>query len=430
MGTNKFPKGFYWGAATSSHQVEGNTKNDWTQWEKDNAKRLAETAKARWQDWQQERFPEMFKEENYISGAACDHYNRYEEDFDIAKSLSHNAHRFSIEWSRIEPEEGKFNEKEIEHYKKVLTALRKRGMEPFVTLWHWPNPVWIGELGAWENKETAKYFLRYAERIFSEYKDLVKFWMPLNEPGTDVALGYLLGNQPPGIRSKLIANAAFKNLMQAQKNVYGIAKSVSPDFQIGCSHFMFDIKPYHNLPWNIIAAKIMDYFANHRFFKAFNHSCDFFGIQYYQPFFVNAKLGGQFFGLFENKKVIERQSNLGWQIFPEGIANVLRKAARNKKPIYITENGLADCKDEYRGKFIQEHLKFVLQAISEGVDIRGYFHWSLLDNFEFVEMRGFWPRFGLVEVDYKTQKRTIRESAWEYKRMIEEYTAASQQKDA
>lgn len=416
---NKFPKGFLWGAATSSHQVEGNTQNDWTQWEKDNAKRIAEGAKDKWEKWQQEKFPEMFDPQNYISGRTCDQYNRYGEDFDLAKAGGHNAHRLSLEWSRIEPKEGEFSEEGIEHYRKVLTALRTRGLEPFVTLWHWTDPIWIGEMGAWGNKETVKYFQRYAERVFNEYKDLVKFWMPLNEPNTEVSLGYMFGNQPPGIKSKIAANDAFKNLMQVQKDIYKIAKSVSPDFQIGCSHFMFDIKSYNRLPWNVLATKIMDYFANRRFFRAFNDSCDFFGIQYYQPFHVNLKIGGNFFGLFENKKIIEKQSDLGWQIFPEGIYNVLKKAAKNGKPIYITENGLADATDAYRSEFIQEHLKYVQRAIADGVDIRGYFHWSLIDNFEFVEMRGFWPRFGLIEIDYKTLERKPRKSFYAYKKIIE-----------
>jgi len=406
------------GDFTSAHQVEGGTVNNWSEWEKENAERLAKGAARKWQKWQQEKFPEMFDPQNYISDKACDHYNRYEEDFDLAKDGGHNAHRFSIEWSRIEPEEGKFDEKEIEHYRKVLLALRERGIEPFVTLWHWTDPVWIGEMGAWGNKETGKYFLRYAERVFGEYKDLVKFWMPLNEPGTEVSLGYLFGNQPPGLKSQLAANAAFKNLMQAQKDIYKLAKSVSHDFQIGCSHFMFDMKPANRLPWNILATKILDYFANYRFFKTFRDSCDFFGVQYYQPFFVNLKLGGHFWGIFENKKKCEGHSDLDWQISPEGIYHVLKKAAKNGKPIYITENGIADNDDTRRGEFIEEHLRFVNKAISEGADVRGYFHWSLLDNFEFVEMRGFWPRFGLIEIDYKTLERKPRKSFYAYKEII------------
>jgi beta-glucosidase len=410
----QFPEGFLWGAATSAHQVEGNLNNDWIQWEKDNAERKVREAGNKWEKWQQEKFPEMFEIQNYISGRACNHYSLFEKDFDMAKELGQNAHRFSIEWSRIEPEEGKFDANEIEHYKKVLMALRERGIEPFVTLWHWTDPVWIGKIGAWENKDTVKYYLRYAERMFKEYKDIARFWMPLNEPSTEASHGYLFGSQPPGIKSKLIANQAFENLMFAQKEVYKIAKSVSPDFQIGCSHFMFYIAPYKNLPWNILAAKMFDYFANRRFFKTFKNSCDFFGVQYYQPFIVNLKIGGHWWGIAENKEDKREESDLGWGYYPEGMYKVLKKAAMNGKPIYITENGLADRDDRLRPKFIKEHLVYVHKAISDGVDIRGYFHWSLLDNFEFVEMRGFWPRFGLVEVDYKTQERKIRPSALVY----------------
>ncbi len=166
----KFPAGFFWGAATSSHQVEGGNVNDWSEWEKANAQRLAKEAKQKWQPWQQERFPEMFDPQNYISGRACDHYNRHEEDFDIAKQLGHNAHRFSIEWSRVEPEEGKFNEEAIEHYRKVILSLRARGFEPFVTLWHWTNPLWIHDIGGPENKKFPLYFSRYAKYVDDELK--------------------------------------------------------------------------------------------------------------------------------------------------------------------------------------------------------------------------------------------------------------------
>ncbi len=414
----KFPEGFLWGSATSAHQVEGNTLNDWTQWEKDNAKRLAKEASAKWEKWQQEKFPEMFTVENYISGRATDHYNLFEKDFDLAREGGHNAHRFSLEWSRIEPEEGKFNQEAIEHYRKVLIALRERGMEPFVTLWHWTSPVWIGEMGAWGNHETGKYFLRYAEKVFAEYKDLVRFWMPFNEPGTEVSYGYLFGKQPPAIKNKKLADAAFNNLMQTQKDVYGLAKSISEDFQVGCSHFMFHIRPYNNLPWNILAAKIMDYFADYRFFKTFRNFSDFFGVQYYQPFWVNLKLGGRFWGLFENKQKSGWCNDLGWEIFPEGLYHVLKKAAKNGKPIYITENGLADSEDKDRERFLKEHLQILHDAILEGIDVRGYFHWSLLDNFEFVDMRGFWPRFGLIEIDYKTLERKPRKSFYAYRDII------------
>ncbi|HBC58793.1 TPA: hypothetical protein DCZ14_00005, partial [Candidatus Azambacteria bacterium] len=196
-----FPKGFFWGSATSAHQVEGNNVNDWSEPERQNAVRLAKEAKKYWRKWQQDKFPEMFNPENYISGKACDHYNRFEEDFDVAKSLGHNAHRFSVEWSRIEPEEGQFNEKEIEHYKKVVKTLRERGIEPFVTLWHWTQPLWIRDIGGWENKKTIDYFVRYVEKLAASFGDGVKFWIVVNEPNIYAALGYIRGDQPPGVKN-------------------------------------------------------------------------------------------------------------------------------------------------------------------------------------------------------------------------------------
>ena len=178
-----FPKGFYWGAATSAHQVEGGNHNDWSEWE---------TSPARLEELQRRGLDPAL----YISGKACDHYDWYEEDFDIAESLGHNAHRFSIEWSRIEPEEGKFNEQEIGHYRKVIQALRARGIEPFVTLWHWPLPLWVAHQGAWENKRTVDNFARYCERVAKEFKDEVKYWMVLNEPGYWFANAYVLKKFP------------------------------------------------------------------------------------------------------------------------------------------------------------------------------------------------------------------------------------------
>jgi beta-glucosidase len=410
----KFPDNFYWGAATSSHQVEGENHNDWTEWEKKNAEQFAKEAKNKWQDWQKEKFPEMFNRENYISGIACDHYHRFKEDFNIAKSLNQNAHRFSIEWSRIEPEEGKFNKKEIEHYREVIMALRERGIEPFITLWHWTNPVWISDIGGWENKKTIDYFLRYAEYLFNEYRGLVKFYVPLNEPGTQMSFGYIFGSQPPGVKSLSRANKVFKNLMNAHKKVYLLNNAKKYGLQIGCSHFIFFNKPYKNLPWNFLAAKIFDYVADFRFLKVYKKYSDFFGLQYYQTNYVNLKIGGKILGLMENKEPRKWMNDLGWEIFPEGIYHVVKAVGKYGKPIFITENGLPDATDENRIKFITEHLKWLGKAIAEGADVRGYFYWSLLDNFEFVDHRGFWPRFGLVEINYETLERKIRPSAKVY----------------
>jgi len=378
----EFPKGFYWGAATSAHQVEGDNYNDWVIWEKENAERLACKSK-------------KYLPENYISGVACNHYNRYEEDFDIAKNLGHNAHRFSIEWSRIEPEEGKFDEKEIAHYQKVIGALRQRGLEPFVTLYHWTLPVWLAKKGGWLNKDAPKYFERYAKKLVSNLSKFnfdswgVRFWITLNEPNVYTSNSFLKGNWPPQQKNIFKYFKVLRRLAEAHKRAYGAIKEIDAAAQIGITKNNIY---FENIP-------LADYFWNHKFLRQIKNHQDFIGLNYY----FHARLFGN-----ENKSV----TDMGWEIYPEGIYYLLKDLKKYNLPIYITENGLADAKDEKREKFIKEHLHWTHKAIQEGVSVRGYFYWSLLDNFEWD--KGFWPRFGLVEIDYKTMERKIRPSAYEY----------------
>lgn len=405
-----FQKNFFWGSATSAHQVEGNNINDWSEREKQIAVRLAKEAKDRWQKWQQEKFPEMFNPENYISGRACDHYNRFEEDFDIAKSLGHNAHRFSVEWSRIEPEEGKWDEKEIEHYKKVIKALRERGIEPFVTLWHWTQPLWVRDIGGWENKKTIDYFSRYVEKLAASFGNDVKFWIVVNEPNIYAALGYIRGSQPPGVKNIFKAIRVFNNLTDAHKKAHQIIHKHGEAAKVGSANSViyFDAGN-NNFFVNRVLVFIADYFWNRRFFKKTGGFNDFIGANYY-----TRRLAGFSFGMEDQKPV----SDLGWEIAPEGIYYVLKRLKSYNLPVYITENGIADAKDDKREEFITQHLRMVHKAIEEGVDVRGYFYWSLLDNFEMPEIRGFWPRFGLVEVNYLTMERKIRPSARAYAEII------------
>jgi len=419
----KFPKNFYWGAATSAHQVEGGNHNDWSEWEKANAERLAKEAKEKWEPWQQEKFPEMFKPENYISGRSCDHYHLYKQDFDIAKSLGQNAHHFSIEWSRMEPEEGKFDEKEIEHYRQVISALQARGIEPFVTLWHWTNPLWIRDIGGWENKKTIEYFLRYAKKILESCGGLIKYWTPLNEPSTYIGLSYIKGTQPPAVKNIFCANRVFRHLMIAYRETYKLIHSFRKDALVGVSHYTTYRIPVGKYPWNNLLIKFLDYITSGRFIKRIKNSIDFLGIQYYRPEFVKLKLGGQWAWILDKPDIAPQDTlanDLGWGISPEGIHRVLTRLKKYNKPIYITECGLADARDVNRGEFIKEHLFWLAKAMKEGADVRGFFYWSLLDNFEFVEVRGFWPRFGLVEIDYKNLERKIRPSAWEYAKICKE----------
>lgn len=403
----KFPKNFYWGAATSAHQVEGNNHNDWTEWEVANAERLSKESGGK------------YLPENYISGKACDHYNRFREDFDIAKSLGHNAHRFSIEWSRIEPEEGKWDEKEIEHYRDVIRALRERGIEPFVTLWHWTNPLWIRDTGGWENPKTADYFVRYVEKIVKEYPE-VKYWLTINEPTVYIGLGYVQGTQPPWVKKLSRANTVHKNLVKAHKLSYITIHKNSKNALVGFPHHLVYMAPKNNMPWTKLAVLMLEYIRNWRFVNSVKNHYDFFGVQFYQSQTIGISLGGKW-GFFSVSPTSGKPlDDLGWAINPEGLYYLLKKSSRYSKPIYVTESGLADARDIYRPKFIEDTLNWISKAIKDGVDVRGYFHWTFMDNYELPELRGFWARFGLIEIDFKTLKRKIRPSALKYKALIKD----------
>jgi beta-glucosidase len=412
----KFPKGFLWGAGTSSHQVEGGVENDWTEWEPGNAKRKAKEAKKKnWPDFILKKYPNPLQESNYISGRACDHYNRFEKDFDIAASLGHNAHKFSIEWSRIEPEEGKFEKKELDHYAKVIKDLKSRGLEPIVVLWHWGNPKWIAKIDAWENKKTVDYFIRFAEHFirYPGIGDNVKFWMPLNEFQAYIGYSYLGGILPPQKKNIWKANKVLKNLVSAQRKAYAlIHKELKGDVLVGASHHATHHAPFNPKNFlNVLLVKLLDYIKKDRIINMIGPCQDFIGLQVYRHERIRFWPGGRYgIAKIDNEKM--ESSDMDWEIYPKGIYCTLKYLKKFNLPVYITENGVADARDKKRAKFIKDHLYWVHKAIQENVDVRGYFYWSLMDNLELAE--GFWPRFGLVEMDYKTMERKIRPSALEY----------------
>ncbi len=411
MENTGFPKDFYFGASTSAHQVEGGNRNDWTDWEKANAGRLArEAAKKKWPDFILTQHPTPLQKENYISGRACDHYNRFREDFDIARKLGHNAHRFSIEWSRIEPEEGKFNEKEIEHYRQVIRALRERGIEPFVTLWHWTLPVWLRNKGGVESTKFPFYFARYSKRVVGAFRDEVTFWMTLNEPTSVIANAYARQNWPPQKGSLLSALRVFHVLARAHCLAYSAIHELSPKARVGFGNILSYFEPVHRLnPLDWFPVQFSKFWINRYFFwLTGKNTHDYIAIQNY----FHNRIAFPWWKKNDN----ERLSDMGWELYPESLYYLLKEWGKYNKPVYITENGLADAQDKNRAWFIQEAARNVSRAIAEGIDVRGYFYWSLLDNFEWD--KGFWPRFGLVEVDYKTLERKIRPSAWEYRKII------------
>ncbi len=397
-----FPKNFLWGSSTSAYQVEGgigpvrSLAHDKVASPEDLGEATSNGVENDWSEAaRQGKVP--------FAGRACDSYNRYEEDFDIAKSLGQNAHRFSIEWARVEPEEGKFDEQAIDHYRKVLQALRDRGLEPVVTLYHWTLPLWFVKKGSWLAKDSHQTFGSFVERVVSEYKDLVKFWITLNEPMVYASGGFLRGNWPPFVRSPVVFLRVISRLTTSHDVAYDKIKSISATAQVGIAKHNINFESNAN-PIYQLAAKFMIWFWNHRFLRKIAKKQDFLGLNYY----FHRKFGDS---------TIHEKSDLNWDIYPAGIRNLLLELQQYNKPIYIFENGLADAKDEKRAKFIRDHLTWVHRAIQEGIDVRGYFYWSLLDNFEWAH--GFGPRFGLVEMNYATMERHIRLSAYEYKKICE-----------
>ena len=398
-----FPEGFLWGAALSSHQVEGNNFNDWSEWERENAERLAQIASRKeWPDYILQNYPNPLQEENYLSGSACDHYNLFEKDFEIAKFLGQNAHRFSLEWSRLEPEEGKFSQEALEHYQQVILALRRQGLEPFVTLNHWTLPLWLVKKGGWQNSGAVKSFAQFTDFVARAFKDEVVFWLTLNEPLVYILHCYLKNLWPPQKKNFYLSFKVLMNLISAHKSAFNIIKSFNPQAKVGLAE--------NNVYFEDGLSFLAHWLVNRQFLDLIGRRMDFIGLNYY----FHKKFRGFRFVESESKN----KSDLGWEIYPEGLYHVLKNLKRYHRPIYITENGLADAQDAQRAEFIKEHLKWVHRAISEGGDVRGYFYWSLLDNFEWD--KGFWPRFGLVEVDYKTKERKIRQSALEYAKICKE----------
>lgn len=404
-----WPKGFYFGASTSSHQVEGWNENDWTEWEKWNAYRLAKESKKykRLSNWNAIK-TEAQNPENYISGIAADHWNRFEEDFELAKDIGLNAYRFSIEWSRVEPEKGKFDIEALEHYRKMISAMRAQGLEPFLTVWHWTLPLWLAEEGGAANKDFPKYIASYTSKLAQEFGNDVKFWITLNEPEIFARNSYLRGVWPPGKDNPFTYFKVLKNLVRAHREMHRAIRSGAPNAAIGYSPNITYFESAGG-KWNDWLLKKAEYYWNDWLINRVIKDMDFIGLNYYFHNRVN---------YWFNQNANEKISDMGWELYPRGLEKVLSKLAHYNKPIYITENGLADAEDVNRAWFIRESLSAIKSALKKGVDVRGYFHWSLLDNFEWD--KGFWPKFGLIEVNRKTMKRTMRPSAEVYKQLIHE----------
>lgn len=433
----KLPKNFLWGASVSAHQTEGGNHNQWTVWELEHAGELAKKAEAHYHYLPREVWKRVAKQvtnpENYISGLAVDHYNRYKEDFDSLKALNLNSFRFGIEWSRIEPHRGHWDETEIEHYKQYVIELKKRGIKPVINLWHWTLPVWFEDMGGFEKRRNIKYFERFIEKILTDIIGQCHMVITLNETNSYAAASFTEGRWPPGKHNPVATVRVMLNLLSAHKRIYKIIKSKYPSILIGVANQCRDIRPAR--PNNFVDRAVSRWAAyvwNWWFYDRTKNQQDFIGFNYYFTDYLKGfiesnpkrilkthiKGGDISFSKLMNPK--SPVNDMGWYMEPDGLYNVAMQAHRRyKKPIIITENGVADAKDQYRQWWIGKCLEAMEQANTDGAEVVGYFHWSLLDNFEWAD--GWWPKFGLIEVDRANgMKRSVRDSAKWFAKVIKE----------
>ncbi|MBN1887913.1 MAG: glycoside hydrolase family 1 protein [Thermoflexales bacterium] len=416
--TFHFPRDFRWGCATSAHQVEGdNVNNDWWLWEQ----------------------VEGHIRAGHQSGQACDWWRDAGRDFDLAAGMHHNAHRLSIEWSRVEPSDGQWDDAALDRYRAMLEGLRQRGIEPMVTLHHFTTPLWLVEQGGWENPAILPRFERFVEHVVQGLGDLCDLWCTINEPTVYAMLGWVAGAPadaqhhqmtfPPGKHEPDMALAVMENMFLAHGVAYHTIHRLQPAARVGPVHNMTDIQPANpNSPLDRFVAGQRDRILNQSLLDAVFHgklprlvglskrapqiksTADFFGLNYYtrnilafdrhsmdtlfsrQVFLPGAPMSDGMYG----------------EIYPDGLYRMLRRLSKYGLPIYITENGLPDADDDQRPAFLITHLRQVWWAIQTNIPVMGYYHWTLSDNFEWAE--GWNLRFGLVELDRETQERKLRKS--------------------
>lgn len=411
-----FPKKFLWGASVSAHQVEGGLHNQWSVWELEHAKTLA--AQSEYQYGDLPNWPAIKRQAktpaNYISGAATGHYDRYEDDFELLTKLHMNAFRFSIEWSRVEPQEGAWNPEAIEHYKKYVQALQRRGIEPVVTLFHFTLPVWFAEMGGFEKRRNVQYFTRFAEKIISELGTHVRYIVTINEPEVYVDESYRLGHWPPSITSRRMAWRVMNNLAYSHIQAARAIRALNRRYKVSISKNSAYYYAGDDSVLSRRTAMLSQYIQDDYFLQKVYKHCDFLGVNYY---FSNRVYG------YRVHNPNERISDLGWDMSPANIQFALERLhEKYHLPIIVTENGLADATDESRQWWLTQTIVGMQRAMASGVKIEGYLHWSLLDNFEWD--KGRWPRFGLAEVDYITSARTLRPSAVWFGKIIKKARGA------
>jgi beta-glucosidase len=438
----RFPESFLWGAATSAYQIEGSARS-------------GGRGESIW-----DRF---CIEPGRVTGGqtgdiACDHYTRWEQDMELMENLGLDSYRFSISWPRIYPEgSGKLNREGLDFYSRVVDDLLQKGITPAVTLYHWDLPQALQDQGGWPNRDTSYHFENYARTLFDSLGDRVKFWITLNEPWCAGMLGYFEGVHAPGETDMGRALVACHHMNLAHGRA---VQALDGRGKVGISHALYPTYP--STPKDEKAARLCDGYTNRLFLdpilrgrypedilnhllgvaglksadfiqegdlKVCSAPIDFLGVNYYRRHVVredaSTKLGWTICPAETGRTV----SHIGWEVAPEQLCQLLLRLERDygpELPIYITENGIATddrpgpngVVDQQRIDFLADHIASAHQAIEQGVDLRGYFAWSLLDNFEWA--LGYEPRFGLTYVDYKTLERQPKASAKFYSGVIEQ----------
>jgi beta-glucosidase len=407
----EFPRDFLWGVSTAAHQVEGDNQNQWSDWERAGRIKSGESC-----------------------GKACDWWENAERDFDIARDLGLKALRLSLEWSRIEPEEGRFDLQALQRYRQMLQALHERGIEPIVCLHHFTNPRWFELRGAFLRPDAPQLFERFTREVAQAVGDLCRFWVTFNEPNVYAACGYVLGEFPPGRKGHLL-DALRVNRAQAQAHAlaYRTLHSLVPQSQVGWAQHYVVFEPASEILDRWLAG-LLDRLFNHAFFELIEHGrmafpfgrlsgqgveargcCDFVGLNVYSRLHVAfdwRSAGTLFTNIFVPDHVPQGDAGVDkpyGEAYPQAITQAVKRAARLGKPLYIMENGVPDAQDHIRPWLIVNVVRELHGLIEQQYDIRGYLHWTLTDNFEWNE--GWKLRFGLVALDPQTQLRTLRSSA-------------------
>ena len=404
-GSRSFPPGFLWANATAAHQVEGNnTNSDWWAFEQRKG-RIAQ---------------------GDVSGIAIDHYNRYREDFALLRKQRNNSHRLSIEWSRVEPSRGEFDARQLRHYRDVLGELREQGMAPMLTLHHFSNPLWFAAKGGWASPGAPEAFLPFVRRVVDELGDLVTLWCTINEPNIYATQGWIFGAWPPGRRNDVGGLwRVLGNLRLAHEAAYQAIKERLPEAPVGIAHNKFWLVPAR--PGNALdrvaaqtGRRMIDYWplGGRRMQRTVAATSDFIGLNHYSGRLVR-------FDPLHPGSQFARQlnppgypvSDFGDAINPAWMREAVLELKQFGKPIYVTESGIATEDDEFRQRFLKDILAEVGTAIEEGADVRGFYHWTSMDNFEWAH--GYRMKFGLIAVDHKTLERTPKPSSSLYARIAQ-----------